>query len=312
MTLATPLVLLLLIPLLAFLLQRAVRPRPALAVADLSLYRAVARPTLRTRLRWLPDVIRLFAVVLLVIAVARPREGVAEVLLPEEGIDIVVAVDVSSSMLQPVSRGETRMQAARRVLADFMDTLDGSRVGLVIFQSSALTISPLTHDHDAIRSRIRGLAPGLLMDGTAIGLGIAESLTLLENSPARNRVVVLMTDGENNTGEITPAQAARLAQTLGIRVYLIGFTGTGQFGFTFVNHQVLGELAAVTGGAYFDARTPEDLADAYDEIARLERSRIGERVFLGYREFGPLIALGAVALLVVDGVLRSTWLRRQP
>lgn len=306
---AAPLVLLAIIPAIGILGAQFVQERPAAVIADSGPLAAAARATLRTRLRWLPDVIRALAILLLVLAAARPREGLALTTLPEEGIDIVAVMDVSSSMSQAASPEETRLQAARRVLDEFAETLEGDRLGLVAFQSRALTLSPLTNDVEAIQRRIEGLGPGLVEDGTAIGLGIAEGVSLLEDSQARSRVVVLLTDGENNAGEIEPFAAARVAEALGIRIYTIGLTGPGARD---VDIPALQELAELTDGAFFDARTPEQLEAAYDEIGALERSRVGEREFIAWREYGPWLAFLAAGLVLTETTLRATWLRRQP
>ncbi|GMU40543.1 MAG: VWA domain-containing protein [Chloroflexota bacterium] len=305
MTLAAPWALVLLLPLGLLWLAAVLRRPPVLAVAALDLVEASARRTWRTRLRRLPDLLRLLAIIVAILALSRPREGLAVTTLPEEGIDIVAAVDVSSSMMASAGGGETRLDAARRVLAEFAGTLEGDRMGLVAFQARALTLSPLTGDLAAIRARAERLESGLVQDGTAIGLGISEALTLLESSTARSRVVVLMTDGENNSGEVDPFSAARVAEALDVRVYTIGFARGA-------DAAALTRLAETTGGEYFDARTPEELAEAYETIGALERSRIGERRFVTFREYAPWLALGVVALLLVEGALRSTWLRRQP
>lgn len=312
MTLAIPWALLLLIPLAFFVMreQRARRDSPVLVVADLAPLRAAARRSWRIHMRALPLVLRALAIALVIVAFARPRQGLTVTTIPEEGIDVVVALDVSSSMTSPLAGGRTtRLEAARAAVTDFVNSLAGDRVGLVIFQARALTLAPLTGDLAAIRARIGTLSPGLLNDGTAIGLGLSEAVSLIKNSPAKSRVVVLLTDGENNAGTITPLQAARVAQALGIRVYTIGFAGTNGGG---VDRQVLTSMAATTGGRSFDARTQSELAAAYKEIANLERSKLGERRFTTFREFAPWIAAMAVGLLATDGVLRATWLRTQP
>ena len=312
MTLAISWTLLLLIP-LTWLVARELRARrtsPALVVADLAPWRAAARRSWRIRLRALPTILRALAIVLAILAFARPRQGLTITTIPEEGIDIVIAFDASSSMTSPLAEGRaTRLEAARTVVTDFVNSLAGDRVGLVIFQARALTLAPLTGDLAAIRARIGTIAPGLLNDGTAIGLGLSEAVSLIKDSPAKSRVVVLLTDGENNAGTITPLQAARVAQALGIRVYTIGFAGAGGAG---VDRQMLTAMATSTGGRSFDARTQSELAAAYKEIANLERSNLGERRFTKFREFAPWIAAGAVGLLAMDGLLRATWLRIQP
>jgi Ca-activated chloride channel family protein len=315
MTFATPQALLLLPVLLLGALALGVLRRrgSTLLAADATVARTAARPTWRLRLRALPALLRWVALGLLILALARPREGLAVTLIPEEGIDVVVSVDVSSSMTAPVTVNKTRLQAARDVVSDFVETLEGDRVGLVIFQARAVPLSPLTYDRNAIARRIDSLQPGLVDDGTAIGLGIAEALNLLRDSPARSRVVVLLTDGQNNAGEVEPAVAARMAEALGIRLYTVGFVGgpTGP-GSGRVDAEALRRMAEPTGGRYFDARTEVELAAAYEEIGQLERSRVGERRFTSFRELAPPLAAGAMGLLALELLLRATWFRRHP
>ena len=305
--------LLLLVPLLgaAASMLLAPLPRGTLAVAEATpALTASRRRTLRMRLGWVPRALRLLALALLIFALARPRQGLALTTIPEEGIDLVVSLDVSSSMSERVLGGsDTKMAAAQRAVADFVRKLEGDRIGLVIFQSRALTLSPLTVDQAAIATAVENARSGLLPDGTAIGLGLAESLNLLRDSPAKSRVVVLLTDGQNNTGEVTPGAAATLARALDVRVYTIGFVA-GRDGA--VDAAALTAIAESTEGRYFDASTVGDLTAAYDEIAGLERSVVGERRFTRYREFAPALAAAALALLVLESALRASWLRRHP
>ena len=312
MTLMLPWVLLLLIPLaiLAWWEWRTRRVSPVLVVADFAPLRVAARKSWRIRFRALPLLLRALAIVIVIVAFARPRQGLTVTTIPEEGIDVVITLDASSSMTSNVADSRTsRLEAARTVVTDFVNSLAGDRVGLVIFQARALTLSPLTNDLAAIRARVGTINPGLLNDGTAIGLGLSEAVSLIKDSPAKSRVIVLLTDGENNAGTITPLQAARVAQTLGIRVYTIGFLGSSGGG---VDSAMLRAMAESTGAKSFDARTQTELAAAYNEIANLERSKLGERRFTTYREFAPWLAVIAVGLLATDGMLRATWLRTQP
>lgn len=316
MTFASPLLLWLLpvIGLLA-LVQLARRRRPAdLAIGSLDAITEVSRPTWRLRLRWLPALLRWSAVALAVVALARPREGLAVTQVPSEGIDIVIALDVSSSMTTPTRAepGATRLSEAQAVVNAFVETLEGDRVGLVIFQSRALALSPLTHDVTAIQRRVDGLAPGLIDDGTAIGLGLSEAVALVEDSPARSRVVVLLTDGQNNAGAIQPEIAAQLAAALDVRVYTIGFLSGAFGGQVQVNEVALRAIAESTDAEYYNARSREELADAYADIGELERSRVGERRFIAFREYAPWFLLGALGLLLGESALRATWLRRYP
>lgn len=316
MSFATPWLLLLLPLAGAFLLARALfRPRrPRLAVADLAPLSAAAAPSWRLRLRWLPWLLRVAAIALLILAAARPQRGLALTTLPEDGIDIVVVLDVSGSMSQlaePGRNAPSKLEAAQEVIGEFIESLEGDRIGLVAFQSRAILLSPLTLDHDALGRQVDAAESGLIPDGTAIGLGIAEALNLLRESPARSRIAVLLTDGENNQGEVPPMQAARIAETLGIRVYTIGLHGAARGG-SQVDVRLLQQIAAVTGAGYFDAATQVELSEAYREVSRLERSRVGERRFTEFHEYGPLLAVAALLLLAAEAGLRSTVFRRYP
>ena len=303
---ATPTLLLLLPVIVLLTLPSVVRRRAATVIADGTLARAAARLTWRLRLRWLPGFLRAVAIALLVVAVARPRHGNAVTVAPEEGDDVVLAVDVSSSMTQMAVPRVTRLTAAQQAVVEFADRMDGGRIGLVAFQSRAITLSPLTADHKALKQRAKTLEPGLVEDGTAIGLGLAEALTLLGDSPARSRVVVLLSDGENNAGNVEPADAARVAQALGIRVYTIAFAGTTGAA------SGLRAMAISTGAQSYDARTPDELKKIYADIGNLERSRLGERKFVDFTEYGPWLVGLAVVVMLAEGALRATWLRRTP
>lgn len=316
MSFASPWLLLLLPAAAAFPLARALlQPRrPRLAVADLGPLRAAARPSWRLRLRWLPWLLRAAAIALLIVAAARPQRGLALTTLPEDGIDIVVALDVSGSMSQLAEPGldaPSKLESAQEVINEFIESLEGDRIGLVAFQSRAILLSPLTLDHAALGRQVDAAESGLIADGTAIGLGIAEALNLLRESPARSRIVVLLTDGQNNQGEVPPMQAARIAETLDIRVYTIGLHGAARGG-SEVDVRLLRRIAAVTGAGYFDASTRDELSEAYREVRRLERSRVGERRFTEFREYGPLLAGAALLLLAAEAGLRATAFRRYP
>ena len=287
--------------------------RPALALADLGALRAAVRPSWRLRLRWLPTALRVAALVLLIVAVARPQRGLAVTTVPEEGIDVVVTLDISGSMRQRATLRErtTKLLAAKVAIDEFVQELAGDRVGLVTFQSTALLMSPLTLDRVALARQVWSLEPGLVADGTAIGLGLSEAVNLLRDSPARSRVIVLLTDGENNAGEVPPLQAARIAEALDIRVYTIGFHGATR-STSGVDVRLLQQIASTTGGAYYDASSPDEVEQAYESVRTLERSRVGERQFTEFEELAPRLAIAAILLLLAEAGLRSTLLRRYP
>ena len=291
------------------------RPAPAIAVPFAGGLAAVPAGW-RVRARCLLPVLRVAAVLLLVAGVARPRAGEAEALAPAEGVDVALAVDLSSSMsASPFGGGGTRLDAARDVLREFVASREHDRVGLVVFQREALPLAPLTLDHDALDAVIADLDSTFLPDGTGIGVGIAAALSMLGESTAASRVVILLTDGRQNVPSIGPAEAADLAAAIRVRVYTIGIVeedesrGIADAG---VDVELLEAIAERTDAAYFEAATPEDLARVYDEIASLETSRVGGETLARHRELGPWLLAAGAALLLVDLALGGVWLRRTP
>ena len=271
----------------------------------------------RVRLRRLLPFLRIIAILLLVAGLARPRLGEAETLVPAEGVDIALSVDVSSSMaMSPFSTGRTRLDSVKDVIRDFIANRETDRVGLVVFQREALPLVPLTLDHEALDTIIADLGADLLPDGTGIGVGIASALSMLEDSSASSRIVILLTDGRHNVDSLSPAEAAEIAAALRIRVYTIGVVEEGDrpqgFSPTTIDAELLTFIAEHTGARYFEAATAEDLAEVYDEIASLETSRVGGETFARHSELGLwLVAAGAV-LLLGELTLGRTWLRRTP
>ena len=296
-------------------LARWKRPAPAIAVPFAGGLDAVP-VSWRVRARRLLPVLRVAAVLLLVASVARPRAGEAEALVPAEGVDIALAVDLSSSMAaSSFGGGRTRLDAARDVIREFVASRERDRVGLVVFQRDALPLAPLTLDRDALDAVIAELDSTFLPDGTGIGVGIAAALSLLEESGAASRIVILLTDGRQNVESIGPAEAAELAAALRVRVYTIGIVERdGERGVTDpgVDVELLESIAGRTDAAYFEAASPDDLARVYDEIASLETSRVGGETFARHRELGPWLLAAGAALLLVELALGRTWLRGMP
>ncbi len=277
---------------------------------------AGVRPSWRLRARRLLPALRLAAILLIVVGLARPRVGEAEALVPAEGVDIVLAIDLSSSMAaSPFGSGVSRLDATKAVIRDFVANRENDRVGLVAFQRDALPLAPLTLDYRTLDTIVSDLDSSLLPDGTGIGIGIATALTMLEESSASSRIVILLTDGRHNVDSISPEDAAELAAALRIRVYTIGVvdeTAARGLGGSTIDSELLGAIADSTGAEYFEASTAEDLAEVYDEIASLETSRVGGETFARHTELGPwLIAVGAVVLVAELG-LGGTALRRLP
>lgn len=276
--------------------------------------------------RMVPPVLRGLALAAFVIALARPQSGVATENVLTEGIDIVMVLDVSSSMLAE-DLEPNRLEAAKTVATDFVAGRRNDRLGLVAFAGQAFTQAPLTFDYSVVESLIGELDVGMIEDGTAVGMGLATAVKRLQSSPAESRVVVLLTDGRSNRGEIGPVTAAQVAQALGIRVYTIGAGSRGTapvpvpdgFGGTrYANMQVdideptLQEVADLTGGRYFRATDTESLAAIYAEIDELERTEIEVENFTQYSEEFPLPLAVGFLLLMLELALSHTVLRRLP
>ena len=271
------------------------------------------------RLRAWPllGLLRVAALLLLIVAAARPQATTVEAVKPAEGIDIVLVIDTSSSMtMARLSDDETRMDAARRVARDFVAErkANGSdRVGLVMFQRRALVMSPLTLDLDAIDEMVEvSVRSGLIPDGTALGVATMEAIDLLRGSDAASRIVVVLTDGENNVPDISPNQSAAVARAVGVRLYTIGLPSNVQQVGVGLNELTLVYMADETGGVYFRATDARELAEAYESISELERERVGDEIFLTTEELAPWFLLAAGLLIVLEVGLRSTWWRRVP
>jgi Ca-activated chloride channel family protein len=268
--------------------------------------------------KWLPW-LRVVALAGLIVAVAQPRSGARAERVNSDGIDIALTVDISSSMLAEDFQPQNRMEVAREKLKRFVLGRTTDRVGLVAFSGEALTQVPLTTDYPVVLAAIDNLQVGQLEDGTAIGTAIATAANRLRNSPGRSRVMVLLTDGENNRGAIDPRTAAQAAGAFGIRIYTIGVgsegmapvpVGRGLFGLRYENRPVkideplLTEIANTTGGRYFRAKDAAALQAIYEQIDRLERTAVEAKAFIRYTErFRWPLLLGVFALLA------ELWLR---
>ena len=325
-TLATPfwLALLVVLPFAWWWSRR--RRREALVLPALARAGTLPR-TWRERLRWAPDALRIAAFLAMVLALARPQELAAGRPLTTSGVDIVLTIDASGSMKAEDFQPRNRLEVAKQAAIDFVEQRPSDRLGLVTFAGQAVTQAPLTLDHQAVGGAIRRIEIGGLTDGTAIGTALATAVNRLRASDARSKVVILLTDGVNNAGQIDPLTAARTAQALGVRVYTIGVGTTGEapyllddprFGRRYVrvvvriDEEVLREISSRTGGRYFRATDPEALSQVYAAIDRLERSPLsGRRPVARIDRYAWVLAL-ALGLVVAEGVLRGTLFRRLP
>jgi Ca-activated chloride channel family protein len=290
------------------------------------LVRRGLKPGRMVRWRWLPTALRLLALVLLVAALARPQAGVATGVVTEHGVDILVALDISGSMAAE-DFSPNRMAVAKQVVAEFIGGRPHDRVGLVVFAAEAYTQVPLTLDHHVALALLEQVRIGLVEDGTAIGTALATAVGRLKDSDADSRVVVLLTDGNNNAGEIDPLSAAKLAAELGIRVYTVGVGSkepfvqmrdmpfVGQVPVTMrsdMDEGLLKEVAAATGGQFFRAKNADSLREIYARIDSLEKSEFESNTYLNYHDrYLPLLGFGAL-LLLIEWLLTATRLRRLP
>lgn len=272
------------------------------------------RRTWRIRAEPLLTVARLLAIALLIVGLARPQRGEAITRAELEGIDIVLAYDVSSSMTAPFGGGESRLEAAERVLKRFVSNRKGDRVGLVAFKGNSVALSPLTTDYNALSQVVEDAGRLQLADGTAIGPAIGASLNVLRDSETPSRIVILLTDGTNNAEGLTPLGAARIAQELGIRVYTIGVVTpglTGQSQSTLnVDETALKEIANVTGGTHYRAEDPDALAEIYDAIEKLEKTEFEGSALTRYEDVAPFVLAAAAIALTLEVLLRTTAFRR--
>jgi Ca-activated chloride channel homolog len=248
-----------------------------------------------------------------VLALSRPRSGAHTEDVTSEGINIVLAIDLSSSMLAQDFQPQNRIEVAKDVVKRFVAARKSDRIGLVAFASEALTQVPLTTDYAVVNAAVDNLAPGQLEDGTAIGTAIATAANRLRDAPGRSRVMILLTDGENNRGAIDPRTAAKAAAVFGIKIYTVGVgtegmapvpVGRGLFGLRYENRLVrideplLADIAKTTGGRYYRARDAAALQRIYDEINQLEREPVRTRSYVRYTElFRWPLYLAALALV---------------
>jgi Ca-activated chloride channel family protein len=318
------------LPLLAYVLHRkqARHQTAGLRFASVSLLRQ--KRTWRATLRPLLTVGRLLALALLIIGLARPQLAQAKEIVQGEGVDIVIAQDISGSMAALDFQPQNRLEAAKTVVDEFISRRTYDRIGLVVFAHEAFSQSPMTTDH-AVLNRLLNqikLAPDLeLEDGTAIGLGLANAANMLKDSDAKSRVVILLTDGANNAGEIAPETAAEAAQALGIKVYTIGMGRPGQvpvpvdslFGGQEIVYQesdldegLMQQIAEKTGGQYFRAADTTDLQRIYDHINQLEKSQIEITRYSEQIELMLWALLPALALVLSEQALSQTLFRRIP
>lgn len=315
----------LLAPMAAWYVWRTLKGGATIRISTADTFAGTGR-TARYYLRHLPFVMRCAAAALIIIAIARPQSSESGSSSRTRGIDIVLALDVSTSMLARDFNPD-RVAAAKDVAANFINDRRNDRIGLVIFAGESFTQCPLTTDKATLLNLLAQVRTGIIEDGTAIGNGLATAVNRLKDSDARSKVVILLTDGVNNAGQIAPVTAAEIAKSFGIKVYTIGVGTRGNapypardaWGNTVmvnvpveIDEQILTDIAASTGGEYFRATNKASLQNIYDRINQLEKTEIETNDYTLYNELYSVFALWALLLLAAEYLLRSLYLRQIP
>lgn len=277
-------------------------------------------------IKYLP-ILRYLALAALILAMARPQQTLKEEVVKAEGIDIILAMDLSSSMLAK-DFDPDRLTVSKEVAAKFVDKRVYDRIGLVVFAGDSFTQTPLTTDHNILKDFLANIECGMLDDGTAIGMGLATATNRLKDSKSKSKVIILLTDGVNNAGYIKPLTAAEIAKEYDMKIYTIGVGTTGAaltpvnrrndgkfvFGMSKVNidEKLLSEISKMSGGRYFRATDEAMLNSIYDEIDQLEKTEMEVNVFKRYKDIFRIPLMLAFGLLLLEFILRQTILRTLP
>jgi len=296
----------------------------ALQHSDIAFFAGIKK-SLRQRLRWLPYALRIIAVAAIVVALARPQSEMSREETTMEGIDIVIAMDVSTSMLAE-DFSPNRLEAAKKVAEDFIDGRKSDRIGLVAFAGEAYTKVPLTIDHLVLKDQLKNLKLGTLRDGTALGDGTATAINRIKDSEAKSKVIILLTDGVNNQGSVDPQNAAEIAALYDIRLYTIGIGTQGKAPYPFkdqfgrvvyqnidveIDEDLLKRMSSATkDGLYFRATNKKALEEIFSQIDEMEKSKIDVLHFSKKKdEFLPLIWLALMAL-GLEAIVKWYWFKR--
>ncbi|MCS2893237.1 VWA domain-containing protein [Parabacteroides faecis] len=317
--------LLLLIPMIGWYIWKLCKSQASLQVSSSEAFDAPGATSWKVYLRHVPFALRMAAIAVLIIILARPQSTNSWQNTSTEGIDIVMAMDISSSMLAQDFK-PNRLEASKDVAASFINGRPNDNIGLVVFAAESFTQCPLTTDHTVLLNLFKDIQPGIIQDGTAIGLGLANAVSRIKDSQAKSKVIILLTDGVNNAGEIAPVTAAEIAKTFGIRVYAIGVGTQGTAPYPFqtafgvqyqdipveIDEPTLKQIASTTGGQYFRATDNNSLKEIYSEIDKMEKTKISVQQYSKKQEEYKNWALLLFALLLVEILLRNTLLRNIP
>ncbi len=295
--------------------------------SNLGLVKNVEKFSNKKKYRHITFGLRLLAISLLIICFARPQSGRTEEEVITEGIDIVLAVDISSSMLAEDFRPNNRLEAAKLVAADFIRGRNNDRIGMVVFAAKSFTQCPITLDYGILLNFIEEIEIGMIEDGTAIGMAIANAANRLRDSKAKSKVVILLTDGQNNRGQLDPITAAKVADAFGIKIYTVGVGKRGEamypvddplFGKRYVrmpvqiDENMLKEIAKITKANYYRATDKESLDNIFKEIDELEKTKIEVKQFTRFKELFTIYLFMALGAIVLEVVLTNTKFRKIP
>ena len=316
--------LLLLIPYILWYVLKNKKKEPTLLVSDTTAYR-YAPKSYKNHLIHVPFILRLFTFVMVIIILARPQTSNSWKNTQVEGIDIMLAVDVSTSMLAEDLK-PNRLEAAKDVAAEFINGRPNDNIGITLFAGESFTQCPLTVDHAVLLNLLKDMKCGLIEDGTAIGMGIANAVTRLKDSKAKSKVIILLTDGVNNKGDISPLTAAEIAKSFGIRVYTIGVGTNGMAPYPYpvggtvqyvnmpveIDEKTLTQIAGTTEGNYFRATSNSKLKEVYEEIDKLEKTKLNVKEYSKRQEEYRWFALAAFLCVLLEVLLRNSILKKIP
>jgi len=318
------LILFLLLPLLIWRLYH--QKNASIRFSDLRIVRQIT-PNFWLKCLPLLSFARFLALVLIIFAFAQPQSPQGREQRTSEGIDILLILDISESMLAEDFKPANRLQAAKAVIREFLSRRKSDRIGLIVFAGESFTLCPLTLDYQALRALLRDLEVGFIKDGTAIGDALANAANRLRDSKAKSKIAILLTDGENNAGEIDPITAAQVAKALGIKIYTIGMGKEGGtlvpyndpiFGkqyreiLSYVDEKTPKRIAEITEGHYFRATNRRKLSQIYEEINQLETTKLEVTEYIRYKQLAVYLLLPAILLLTLEIVFTNTRLRKIP
>lgn len=318
------LLLLLIVPVIAWYIWKRKSFTPEVKISSLASFLGIKKSP-KVYLRHLPFILSLLAIISIIIALARPQKSDSWSNHTTEGIDIVIALDISGSMLAEDLK-PNRLEAAKTVASKFISDRPNDNIALVVFAGESFTQCPLTVNHAELINLMKGIKSGMIEDGTAIGSGLATAINRVKDSQAKSKIIILLTDGSNNRGEIAPTTAGEIAKTFGIRVYTIGVGTRGMAPYPFqtpygvqyqnievdIDEATLQQIASSTGGEYFRATNNRSLESIYSEIDKMEKTKINVKEFSKKEELYYIFSLLAVVFLISAVALRNTVLKSIP